>query len=90
MTVFPPIISQVFLFFCAIIVGYLKKIKIFQIFNATNFGEPLVEFIGLSILTFLYEKVFVSNILKAKLSRGVARLDDSERCIVPMSQRYCQ
>ena len=32
--------------------------KIFQIFNATNFGEPLVELIGSSILTFLYEKSF--------------------------------
>ena len=32
--------------------------KIFQIFNATIFGEPLVEIIGSSILTFLYEKNF--------------------------------
>ena len=77
--------SQGFLFFCVIIVGYLRKIKIFQVFNATNFGEPLVEFIGTSILTFLYEKNFFSNTLKAKLSRGVARLDDSEKCIVLMS-----
>ena len=32
--------------------------KIFQTFHATIFGEPLVEFIGSSILTFLYEKLF--------------------------------
>ena len=32
--------------------------KIFQIFNATIFGEPLVEFIGSSILIFLFEKIF--------------------------------
>lgn len=33
--------------------------RIFQIFNVRNFGEPLVEFIGSSILTFLYEKNFL-------------------------------
>ena len=59
--------------------------KIFQIFNAPNFGKPLVEFIGSSFLIILYEKKFVSDILKPKLSLGVARLDDSEKSIVPMS-----
>ena len=59
--------------------------KVFQILHTTNFGEPSVEFIGSSILAFLYEKKNIFDTLKPKLSLGVAPLDDSEKCMVPMS-----